>query len=535
MKTRSFTLYSSHEEHCKYCHAPADSRRSSLDSLVSNDETSSTFGTCVFLAEPTRTRAHEGAGSWAESRLLSLVRSPQHTPEMMIADHLESCVSLCIKMPPDPIADERMGLVGYGKLKAYLLRQGVAPSEIEYDSTRFALVERALENGISLEPLFEEAAVAEAARKPAKPGVERAKPARKKAEGESSTQEDGAPQQAAAQPEEDAAAQEKEAAALAAAKLEEERKAYAALLAEGEAAEKAKAEAAAKLAAAKQAAAAALAAAEAAAEAARPFAKTLSPVKATPPPGMTWADMPTPTPLKMGTASPGGPAPPSAAVEGKAEPASVPAPAATAATGPPKGALLAAAAEEAMVTTTATAIAEAKPTGSPPSEVPPQKVEAGGPSATPRPVARMSRASVRRGSLLRSPLDVKRDREAALDRLRDAFDFWLVLEKEGLDAPGTSLSASQVARMLTSMLQASDRGALEPTSESDALDFIVDNEGEGATALTYDGFVKGLMALVSGEDAEHVADGVNLKPLLDTVDAVEAAVTLAGATSSASE
>ena len=147
----------------------------------------------------------------------------------------------------------------------------------------------------------------------------------------------------------------------------------------------------------------------------------------------------------------------------------------------------------------------------------------------------MSRASVRRGSLLRSPLDVKKDRDAAMDRLRDAFDFWLVFEKEGLNTPGASLSASKVARMLTFVLQASERGAPEPTSESEALDFIVDNEGEGSTALTYDGFVKGLMALVSGEDAEHAADGVNLKPLIDTVDAVEAAVTLAGAASSSSE
>ena len=53
-------------------------------------------------------------------------------------------------------------------------------------------------------------------------------------------------------------------------------------------------------------------------------------------------------------------------------------------------------------------------------------------------------------------------------------------------------------------------GAPEPISECDALDFIVDNEGEGATALTFDGFVKGLMALVSGEDAEHAAESTHL-------------------------
>ena len=42
---------------------------------------------------------------------------------------------------------------------------------------------------------------------------------------------------------------------------------------------------------------------------------------------------------------------------------------------------------------------------------------------------------------------------------------------------------SEVARMLQFMLQASASGAPEPTTESDALDFIVDSEGNDAPVM----------------------------------------------------
>ena len=103
----------------------------------------------------------------------------------------------------------------------------------------------------------------------------------------------------------------------------------------------------------------------------------------------------------------------------------------------------------------------------------------------------------RRGSL-RTPIEAQRERKARLDELRSAF-FVFNSSESG------AMSADEVLRFLDIILPEGP-----PMDTQDALSFIADNEeSEDATSLSFDGFVCGMVALVSGgvrDSADDLAD-----------------------------
>ena len=103
----------------------------------------------------------------------------------------------------------------------------------------------------------------------------------------------------------------------------------------------------------------------------------------------------------------------------------------------------------------------------------------------------------RRGSL-RTPIEAQRERKARLGELRSAF-FVFNSSESG------AMSADEVLRFLDIILPEGP-----PMDMQDALSFIADNEeSEDATSLSFDGFVCGMVALVSGgvrDSADDLAD-----------------------------
>ena len=142
-------------------------------------------------------------------------------------------------------------------------------------------------------------------------------------------------------------------------------------------------------------------------------------------------------------------------------------------------------------------------------------------------VGRMSRASINRGSVLRSPLEVQHDREAALQRLRSVFFVFGHAPEVGTEEHPGTLTVAEVARLLNYVLP----DAAEPMAEADALDFITDHEGENSGELGFDGFIKGLMHLTRGADrdespestVESSVENASLESLMATADAAEEA------------
>ena len=122
-------------------------------------------------------------------------------------------------------------------------------------------------------------------------------------------------------------------------------------------------------------------------------------------------------------------------------------------------------------------------------------------------------AAQERGSL-RTPLDVQREREEGLRTLREAFVLFNARSQSG------ALSPEEVLRMLRAMLPDAPQMSTE-----DALNFIADNEHEYARVLSFDGFVRGVVALVLGGPDGGVTSN-------DSADIAEAARVAATASES---
>lgn len=124
------------------------------------------------------------------------------------------------------------------------------------------------------------------------------------------------------------------------------------------------------------------------------------------------------------------------------------------------------------------------------------------------PIATLLPAAERRGTL-RTPLEVVQERERGLRELRSAFYIFNASQSG-------ALSPQEVLRMLRAVMP--DGGAT--MEEQDARHFIADNEdaGEAASGLSFDGFVRGMVALTSG--TRSFVEGNDP----DIVSAAEAAV-----------
>lgn len=124
-----------------------------------------------------------------------------------------------------------------------------------------------------------------------------------------------------------------------------------------------------------------------------------------------------------------------------------------------------------------------------------------------------------RGSL-RTPADIQSQREDALSQLQSAF---FIFDEAQIG----SLAPDKVLSLLRCMLP--EHAAT--FTERDAMDFIAESErnGQSATSLTFDGFVKGLVNLTRGGPNERMSDNQDYHPLdpdetMDAADAVTTAV-----------
>ena len=125
-----------------------------------------------------------------------------------------------------------------------------------------------------------------------------------------------------------------------------------------------------------------------------------------------------------------------------------------------------------------------------------------------RKAATLLPAAERRGTL-RTPLDVQREREEGLRTLREAFVLFNARSQSG------ALSPEEVLRMLRAMLPDAPQMSTE-----DALNFIADNEHEDAQTLSFDGFVRGVVALVSSGGSFSVGDDPDIAGAAEAVGRV---------------
>ena len=121
---------------------------------------------------------------------------------------------------------------------------------------------------------------------------------------------------------------------------------------------------------------------------------------------------------------------------------------------------------------------------------------------------------------LRTPAEVQNQREGAILQLQSAF---FIFD----EAQTGSLAPDKVLSLLRCMLP--EHAAT--FTERDAIDFIAESErnGQSATSLTFDGFVKGLVNLTRGGPNERMSDNQDYHPIdpdeaMDAADAVTVAV-----------